>query len=227
MTAFRNLHPGAQEHYQDAQAYQDRYQGRSEDVDFYLAQIPARSSVLEYGAGAGRLTIPLATRGTSVTAVDTSAAMLALLEENLASLPARFGKNVLLHQADMRVFETRKRFDYAVAAFHTLSHLYSHDDMSGFLSRAFRHLKSGGRLVFDLPLPRIDVPSYDPLSQVRVTEIDAPSGVQLLTQRWYQPQEIMMHVHYAGFRHARLCSDFSSSPVDGETSIFTVSARRP
>lgn len=227
MTAFRNLHPGAHEHYQDALAYQERYQGRSEDIDFYLAQIPARSSVLEYGAGAGRLTIPLAERGTTVAAVDTSAAMLDLLKKNLTLLSPALAKRVSLHQADMRLFETRKRFDYAIAAFHTLSHLYSHDDISSFLARAFRHLKKGGRIIFDLPLPRIDVPSYDPLSQVRVTEIDAPRGVQLLTQRWYQPQEIMMHVHYAGFRQARLCSDFSSHPVDGETSIFTISAKRP
>jgi predicted SAM-dependent methyltransferase len=134
---------------------------------------------------------------------------------------------VTLHQADMRQFETRKRFDFAVAAFHTVSHLYSHDDISSFLRQAFRHLKPGGRLIFDLPLPRIDVPSYDSISQVRVTEIDAPKGVQLLTQRWYQPQEIMMHVYYAGFRNAKLCSDFGTGPVDGETSIFTVSARHP
>src|SRR5690606_26928591 len=143
VTAFQNLHPGAQEHYQDAHAYQERYQGRSEDVDFYLAQIPASSSVLEYGAGAGRLTIPLAKRGTMVAAVDTSTAMLQLLEENINLLSTSHSKRVTFHQADKRFLESRRQFDYAVAAFHTLSHPYSHADISGLLARVFRHLKPG------------------------------------------------------------------------------------
>lgn len=222
-----NLHPGACEHYEDAESYAERYQARSEDVDYYLSKLAPGNTVLEYGAGAGRLTIPLAERGVQVTAVDASAPMIALLEKKISLLEAKTRRRILVRQADMRRFVTRKRYDFAVAAFHTVCHLYSVNDMREFLSQAWRHLKPGGRLLFDLPLPRIDMPGYDPISQVRVTEMEGPKGPQLLTQRWFQPQEVLMHLHYAGFHHARLGADFTSSLPDRETSVFTVSATRP
>jgi len=71
------------------------------------------------------------------------------------------------------------------------------------------------------------MPGYDPISQVRVTEMDGPDGPQLLTQRWYQPQEVRMHLHYAGFRHVALGADFSASRIDRETSVFTVVGVKP
>lgn len=222
-----NLHPGACEHYEDAESYDTRYQGRSEDVEFYLSKISPKSSVLEYGAGAGRLTIPLAEQGAHVTAVDASSPMISLLERKLSLLESKTRRRVSVKKADMRHFTSRKRYDFVIAAFHTACHLYSVADASEFFSHAWRHLKPGGRLLFDLPLPRIDMPGYDPISQVRVTEMDAPQGPQLLTQRWFQPQEVLMHLHYAGFRNARLGADFDSSLPDRETSVFTVSATRP
>ena len=44
------------------------------ELDDILGGVPAGSSVLELGCGAGRLTRPLVERGLSVTAVDNSAA---------------------------------------------------------------------------------------------------------------------------------------------------------
>ena len=222
-----SLHPGAVEHYEDAKFYQSRYRARTEDISYYLRRLRGASRILEYGAGAGRLTVQLAQGGKSVTAVDSSPSMLALLTSNLQDLTSSARKRVSVRQADMRAFRTPKKFDAVVAAFHTLCHLYSWTDMDSFLSRAYAHLLPGGRLEFDLPLPRVDVPGYDPISQVKVTEMDSPGGVQLLTQRWYQPQEIRMYLHYAGFERVKLHSDFSTEKVHSETSVFTVSAQKP
>lgn len=221
------VHPGASEHYIDALAYELRYRDRVEDVSFYVERCKRHRSVLEYGAGAGRLTLVLAERGLRVTAVEVSTSMVGLLRKRRAQLDSEVASRIEIHQADMRSFRTKKRFDVVVVAFHTVCHLYSFDDARSFFRLAFSHLRPGGRLEFDLPLPRIDMPEYDPIAQVRVTEIDGPGGPKLLTQRWFQPQEIAMHVAYAGFDRIRLCSDFTSSPVDADTSIFTVSARKP
>ncbi len=221
------LHPGAQEHYSDAEFYENRYQARTEDISYYLRKSRGVGHILEYGAGAGRLTLPLAQLGAQVTAVDSSEAMLTLLRAKLKRLPKSDKRSVSVRQGDMRTFRTKKRFDMVIAAFHTVCHLYSPADMDAFLRRSFEHLNPGGRLEFDLPLPRIDVPGYDPLSQVRVTQMEGPDGVQLLTQRWYQPQEVLMYLHYRGFVKAKLGSDFSSSAPEAETCVFTVSAERP
>lgn len=221
-----HLHPGAVEHYEDASSYDRRYEARSEDVDFYKRRAKGKS-VLEYGAGTGRVTLPLARAGSSVMAVDVSEPMLDLLRERVAAEAKATQKRVVIKKGDMRTFATSRRFDLVIAGFHTLCHLYSIDDIRTFLKQAYRHLAPGGHLEFDLPLPRIDVPGYDPLAQVRVTEVDGESGPQLLTQRWYQPQEICMHLHYAGFLRIRLGADFTFEKLQPETSIFVVSAQKP
>jgi SAM-dependent methyltransferase len=222
----KNLHPGAVEHYEDAPSYERRYEARSEDVDFYKRRAKGKS-VLEYGAGAGRLTLPLARAGSEILAVDVSEPMLGLLRKRVAEEAEKTRQRITIKKGDMRTFSTKRRFDLVIAGFHTLCHLYSNDDISAFSKRAFHHLKPGGALEFDLPLPRIDVPGYDPLAQVRVTEVDGESGPQLLTQRWYQPQEICLHLHYAGFERIRLGADFSFAKLQPESSIFVVSASKP
>jgi SAM-dependent methyltransferase len=221
------LHPGAVEHYEDAEAYERRYEAREEDVAYYLGRCRGAERVLEVGAGAGRLTIPLLQRGLTVTAVDSSEPMLRLLAKRVESLPSEARKRLSTRCADMRTFRSRRRYDRVIAAFHTVCHLYSLGDIRAFLELAHTHLSPGGRLEFDLPLPRIDVPGYDPISQVRMTEFDGPGGPQLLTQRWYHPQEIAMHLAYAGFRRVRLRADFTSEMIQTETSVFTVSAEVP
>jgi len=153
--------------------------------------------------------------------------MLALLKSRLASEPQSVSKRVEIHKADMRNFSTKRRFDRVIAGFHTVNHLYSFSDISSFLRRAFSHLKPGGRLEMDLPLPRIDLPGYDPIAQVQVTEMDGPDGPELLTLRWFGPQEIAMHLHYAGFRGIKLRGDYTGERISQETGVFTVSAQRP
>ncbi|HSC87887.1 MAG TPA: hypothetical protein VLC09_11475, partial [Polyangiaceae bacterium] len=64
------VHPGAVEHYRYGAAYDERYRGRSEDIDFYLRLARGVDRIVEYGAGTGRLTLPLARAGAQVLAVD-------------------------------------------------------------------------------------------------------------------------------------------------------------
>jgi SAM-dependent methyltransferase len=221
------IHPGAAEHYLHPESYEARYAGRSEDIDYYTKLVLPGQRILEYGAGAGRLTLRLLRRDIEVCAVDASAPMLELLKRRALDLSKSQRGRLKVHLADMRKFRTTKRFHTAIAAFHTLGHLYSVPDIEAFLGRVFEHLLPGGKLVFDMPLPRIDMPEYDPIAGVRVTEMDGPGGPELLTQRWYQPQGIAMHLHYAGFTGIRLSSDFASSPVDSETSVYVVTALKP
>ncbi len=221
------VHPGASEHYVRAESYEARYAARSEDVAYYLGLVRSGDAVLEYGAGAGRLTLKLAQKGAQVCAVDISRPMLDLLQRRAQDLTAPARRRISIQQGDMRSFRTRRRFDWVMVAFHGVGHLYTVQDIEAFLGRAWLHLLPGGKLVFDLPYPRIDMNEYDPIAAVRVTEMDGPQGPELLTLRCYQPQEIAMHLHYAGFDQVRLSSDFTKAPIDSETSVFVVTARKP
>lgn len=222
-----HLHPGASEHYQNARDYEARYQSRTEDIEFYLRACRQAERVLEYGAGAGRLTLPLARAGKRVLAIDTSGPMLDLLKQRLADEPARVRARVGLRKGDMRAYSTRARFDVVIAAFHTVCHLYQVEELQHFLTHAWRHLHPGGSLLFDVPLPRIDVPGYDPIAQVRVCEMEGTQGPELLTQRWFHPQELLMHLHYCGYVRPRLSSDFGPAPPSVETSVVCVRASKP
>jgi len=219
------LHPGAIEHYMDGDAYDRRYEGRSEDVAFYCRLGRGAETVLEYGAGTERLTLPLARAGCSVLAVDLSLSMLEGLGARLAREPSEVRRRVVVRQADMRSFRTRRRFDLVIVGFHTFCHLYSRADVAAFLTRVRAHLVPGGTLAFDVPVPRIDAAGYDALSQVCITEMDGPEGPELLTQRWYQPQEILMWLDYSGFEKARMYDDFTTRAPGEDTDFLAFSAR--
>src|SRR5688572_24195034 len=148
------VHPGASEHYVRAESYEARYAARSEDVTYYLGLVRAGDGVLEYGAGAGRLTLKLAQKGAQVCAVDISRPMLDLLQRRAQDLTAPARRRISIQQGDMRSFRTRRRFDWVMVAFHGVGHLYTVQDIEAFLGRAWLHLLPGGKLVFDLPYPR-------------------------------------------------------------------------
>ena len=80
---------GAQAHYADPAYYEKTYRSRRQDVDYYvkLARLTG-GPLLEYGAGNGRIAIPVARAGVDVVAVDLSKAMLDDLRASLEREPA-------------------------------------------------------------------------------------------------------------------------------------------
>ncbi len=224
----RSILAGARQHYEDGLHYRDRYASRTEDIRYYLARAKGRRSVLEYGCGTGRLTLPLARAGLRVTAVDPSVSMLEQLRRDLCGESPELQRRVRVHCADMRTFSSRRRFDLVVLAFHTFCHLYSHQDIEGFLSLAYRHLAPGGELTFDLPMPHVDMEGYDPVAQVHVMTISGADGEpQLLTQRLFHAQELLMHLHFAGFERCRIRADFGAKRITQDTDIMVCSATKP
>lgn len=214
---------GAREHYVFAEAYDERYRGRSEDVDFYRRLVRRGARVLEYGAGTGRLTEPLLECGAEVTAVDTSATMLDVLRRRCRTFVDE--RRLEVRHADMRTFRSTKRYDVAVCGFHTFCHLYSLADVRAFLGKVKAHLVPGGVFAFDVPMPHVDAAGYDVLSQVCVTEMDGPKGPELLTQRWYSVEELRMHLHYAGFAKPRFFGDFAETAPTADTDFVQVVVR--
>ena len=97
---------GSREHYADAGLYDYEYRRRRADVTFYRELAKKRLSpgdtILELGAGSGRVTIPLARDGFRVVAVDQSPAMLARLRARVAALPAAAKARVEVVPGDLR-----------------------------------------------------------------------------------------------------------------------------
>ncbi len=146
---------GALAHYVDATYYDRTYARRVADVEFYLKVAEACGGrILEYGAGSGRVTLPLARAGHTVVAVDLSRPMLRALEAKLVQEPASVRRRVRVVHADMRMRRFQRPFDLVLAPFNTILHLYTEDEMSAFLRRVTAHLGERGTFVFDYSVPR-------------------------------------------------------------------------
>ncbi|MEJ3653694.1 class I SAM-dependent methyltransferase [Actinomycetes bacterium KLBMP 9759] len=102
-----------------------------------------RSSVLEYGAGTGRIAIPLAQLGHAVTAVEISEEMLEVLARKVGSA------NVEAVRGDMTTVELGRDFDMAFVAFNSIFALSTQQDQVRLFRNAAKHLRPGGAFALE------------------------------------------------------------------------------
>jgi SAM-dependent methyltransferase len=124
------------------------------EPDLIAAAVPAGSTVLELGAGAGRVTHELLARGYSVVAVDDSEQMLARI----------VGAETVL--AGIEGLDLGRRFDAVLLC----SHLINRPDAvqrEEFVATCARHLAPGGYLVIE---------RHDPAWFDTATEAKAEQG---------------------------------------------------
>jgi SAM-dependent methyltransferase len=150
----KELEAGSRAHYDDAAYYTKAYLRRTEDVDFYV-KVARRigGPVLEYGAGNGRIALPLARAGLSITGVDLSAEMLEDFARLRASEAPEVRRRITLRRGDMRSVRLRRRYRLILCTFNSLLHLYGRTDFERFFARVREHLAPGGRFVFDVSVP--------------------------------------------------------------------------
>jgi SAM-dependent methyltransferase len=172
-------------YYSDAALYERNFAHKTEDIAFYLDLAEeCGGPILEYGAGAGRVTLPLAEAGYEVTAVDLSPSMLALLETRLARRDATVQRRVRRIEADMTKRGNLGKFPLVLATFNVVGHLHTFEAMARFLARVKEHLEPGGTLVFDVPVPAAEELSADPDEVFK-----APRQKHPTTGQWIREEE--------------------------------------
>ena len=129
--------------------------------------------VIEWGAGTGRVLLPLAAAGHTVTGVDVSPELLAQARRKLEG--AEFANRVTFVEGDMRTV-TLARSDYAFAycTSNTLMHITTAEGQQEMLANVRRHLRPGGFFFLDLFNP--DIP--------RLLDVN---GLQELADQWQDP----------------------------------------
>jgi SAM-dependent methyltransferase len=183
------------------------------DVPFYLEEAASAGSpdapatVLELGCGTGRVLLPLARAGHTVTGIDRSHSMLARCEAKLAAEPQVVRDRVALHHADARQFTVAAPagdgFALAIAPFRVLQHLTTTADQLRCLGAVRRHLVPGGRFVFDVFNPHYSLMTRDRSAEVEDTpELRLADGrylrrtVRITRVRWVeQISEIELIYH--------------------------------
>lgn len=160
----RALWVGARAHFEDAAYYTKTYAGRSEDVAFYekLARERRGAKVLEYGAGNGRIALPMARAGCEIVGVDWSRAMLDDFEARLPGEKPVVQRRIRLVEGDMREVELGETFDLVLCTFNTFLHLYTRPDIEAFFEKVRGHLAPGGQFICDISLPQPGDLARDP-----------------------------------------------------------------
>jgi SAM-dependent methyltransferase len=139
------------------------------DVDATVARLAELAgpggNVLELGVGTGRLAVPLADAGLSVTGIDSSTAML----EQLASRDP--DGRVVSIAGDMVDDLPAGPFDAALVAYNTLFNLLADGAQQRCFAAVARRLRPGGRFVVEAFVPDADQASGSDVS-VRSMEVD-------------------------------------------------------
>ena len=141
--------------FDDPLLYDWEYRRRRDDVRFYRTLADERGGpVLDLGCGTGRLMLPLLRDGHLVVGVDRARPMLSRAAARVARLGADGRRRALLVRGDLRALPfTRRRFSFAVAAFHTIQHCESDAELLQFFRGAAAALLPGGWLAFDTFAP--------------------------------------------------------------------------
>lgn len=168
----------------------------NEDVDFYRSLARhTRGPILEYMCGGGRVAVPLAADGHTVTGVDLSAAML----EQMSGHPL-YRPDLALHThcADMCTWEPDQRYGMAIVALNSFMHLQETATQLAALEQAYRALRPGGTLVLDLFNPDMrHLPDYRG-DTVLDKQFVLPDGreVQKFVAQWSDTATQRIHVAF-------------------------------
>lgn len=226
------------------------------DVPFWLTLAGReRGPVVEWGAGTGRIAVPLAAAGHDVTAVEVSGRM--------AKRGSGKGGGVRWIVGDMRGARLERRFGLAVCAFNSFLCLTDIDEALAFLRNVRDHLEPGGLLGIEVsafspeelaeeaggPAPRHDftresldgrldrlsISRYDPASQILSMrlfyELYGVDGkleekrAHDLTIRVTNRDELTLMLRLAGFEAEAAYGGFEGGPFTSESDRLIVLAR--
>ena len=215
-----DLESGTRSHYQSAEYYDRAYKTHKADIDFYLTTaLEHGGPILELGCGTGRIALPLARAGFSVTGVDISPEMLGGLRRKLDEEPPEVRRRVKLEVADMRSLQLNRRYKLVISPFNAMQHLYTLDDFEQFCHSVKRHMMPrAGRFAFDVLLPDVTAFSRNPTRRYKLGKIFHPeAGKKLLYQESFD---------YDPIAQVQFINMHFTDPYDEERSFMTPLAHR-
>jgi SAM-dependent methyltransferase len=213
-----------------------------EDVPFYVEEVRRLGGgpVLELGVGTGRIAVPVAASGVSVTGVDLSAGMLEVARERAALA----GVELDLRQGDMRDPPVEGAWPIVLIPFRSLLHMETDADRRAALRAVRKHLAPKGRLVFDVFTPsREDIEETDgkwlerepgiweradwnEQTRTLILRVRGEQGESEMSLAWLSVREWKELLREEGFVVEKVYGWFDREPWSGgEDSIYVCRAR--
>ena len=168
-----------------AEIYDSVYSYVREDIPFYVEEARrAGGPVLELGCGTARVALPMAEAGLDVVGLDSSSAMLGAARRKMQRLAGR-GGSLSLVQGDMRQFSLYQRFNLVIIPFRGFLSLLAVEDQMRTLDKVKRHLAPGGKLIFNIFVPDLNMLVQEGDVPYHFRDVTDPdSGARLVL--WHQ-----------------------------------------
>ena len=177
----------------------DQYYGAYKTLpEWFLEELSSQGEVLELACGTGRIAIPLAEHGIEVTGIDYSGPMLRLARSKAESRRVKVDWNL----ADMRRFDTGRRYGSILLLSNALWHLHELPDFEDCIRCIERHLAPDGLFILDVFVPGLEVLNRDPDRRYpfsKYTELGTGEEVEVTESYRYEADtQIARVVHYNG-----------------------------
>ena len=148
-----------------------------------------RGPTLELGCGTGRVLVPPARAGATITGVDASSQMLTVCRCNVAAQSDDVRERVTLAAGALESFALGRRFSLITIPFRPFQYLLGVEDQLACLSRVKEHLNDDGRLILDVFDPDPSKLTGENLGQERTEEepVELPDGSRLVRSQRIDP----------------------------------------
>lgn len=128
------------------QTYGSFYNNLTTETLKVINQILYKGTILDFGAGTGRLSFPLAEQGYQLIAVEKSIGMVHEFKRKLD------GQNLEIEIDNCSISEYKNgKADLAIALFTVLSYSITEDELSKNIENICKHINQKGYFFFDLP----------------------------------------------------------------------------
>ena len=128
--------------------YDDQFWWKKNDIEFWKFQFQdTNKKILEFGAGTGRLAIPLIREGLLYSGIEIS-------NEYVEYAHSKHNLKSIIY-GDMRDIDLKQKFDYLFIGFNSFAHLLHSADVSLFFDTVKRHMHSSSYFYIDIFMPQV------------------------------------------------------------------------
>lgn len=136
----------------EPELYDLLYEDVNADIPLYLKLTEKYNKIVEFGAGTGRITIPLAINNKIIYAIDNEERMLKRLIDNAVKTNnSKVIDNIITINQDMINYKPVEKVECVIMPLTVFNYLIEDSEQEACLQNIYNDvLKSGGKLIFEL-----------------------------------------------------------------------------
>jgi ubiquinone/menaquinone biosynthesis C-methylase UbiE len=173
------------------------------DIPFYLEYAQKiGGEILELGCGTGRIAIPLAEAGYTVTGLDLSDSMLDVFKAKMENLSEKVKNRIKCIKGDMSNFSLNVKYGLIIAPFRAFQSLTEESDINKCLTYVREHLSEEGIFIVNVFRPyKILDESWCYPETVSWETLDKDTGLMVTKKHWGSKIDVERQVIYVNYAY--------------------------